>query len=61
MDADEEKPTTPSEETKRKFREAIERKQQQASNRTGVPGADSGIRGARGRAGGKREFRRKSG
>lgn len=61
MDADETGPTSPSEETKRKFREAIEHKKQQGANHAGVGGAESGVHGVHTRAGGKREFRRKSG
>lgn len=63
MDADEDQPTTPSDpsdETKRKFREALERKKQAGVSREGVRDVNSGVRG-QARAGGKREFRRKSG
>jgi hypothetical protein len=51
-----------SDETKRKFREALERKKQNAQNRPGgrLEG-DSAVHGVHGAAGGKREFRRKSG
>jgi hypothetical protein len=57
-------PEVPDEdEVKRKFREALERKQ---GARRGTGGAGTGpdpskIHGAHGRAGGPREFRRKSG
>ncbi len=54
--------TSPSEESKRKFREALERKKQNAQNRPGGQlDGDSAIHGTHGAAGGKREFRRKSG
>jgi hypothetical protein len=54
--------TSASDETKRKFREALERKKQNSQNRPGgnLEG-DSAIHGTHGAAGGKREFRRKSG
>lgn len=51
-----------SEETKRKFREALERKKQSAQNRPGGHAeGGSAVHGVHGVAGGKREFRRKSG
>lgn len=53
--------TSASDETKRKFREALERKKQNAQNRPGHLDGDSAIQGTHGAAGGKREFRRKSG
>ena len=54
--------TSASDETKRKFREALERKKQQAQNRPGATlEGDSAVHGVHGAAGGKREFRRKSG
>ena len=53
--------TSPSEESKRKFREALERKKQNVQNRPGQLDGDSGIHGTHGAAGNKREFRRKSG
>ena len=53
--------TTPSEESKRKFREALERKKQNAQNRPAHLDGESAIHGTHGAAGGKREFRRKSG
>ncbi|MFG1811049.1 DUF5302 domain-containing protein [Streptomyces sp. NPDC049040] len=56
-------PAEEEDEVKRKFREALERKQ---GARRGAGGAGTGpdqskIHGAHGRAGGAREFRRKSG
>lgn len=49
-------------EVKRKFREALARKQGgQASGGRGGTGPNAKIHGAHGRAGGPREFRRKSG
>ena len=53
--------TAASEETKRKFREALERKKQNAQNRPGQLDGESAIHGTHGAAGNKREFRRKSG
>lgn len=51
-----------AEETKRKFREALERKKQGAQNRPGHLDGDSAVHGSQGKAGGKRDFtRRKSG
>ena len=47
-------------ETKKKFREALERKKQQGDNRIAAPGSESTIHGVHGKAGGKRQFRRKS-
>ncbi len=52
--------TAASEETKRKFREALERKKQLAAGRVAAPGANPVQPGAHGKAGGKREFRRKA-
>ncbi|HEU5160035.1 MAG TPA: DUF5302 domain-containing protein [Streptosporangiaceae bacterium] len=47
---------------KRKFREALERKQAQAENRAGSNAKDaSKVHGRHGPAGGRRTFRRKSG
>lgn len=48
---------------KRKFREALERKQgaRRGAGATGTGPDQSKIHGAHGRAGGAREFRRKSG
>jgi Family of unknown function (DUF5302) len=49
-------------ETKRKFREALERKQQAHTDGQGAGGHDSGkINGAHGPAASRRNFRRKSG
>jgi hypothetical protein len=54
--------TSPSEEAKRKFREALERKKQNAQSRPGQVVGESSIHGTHGVAGGKRDFtRRKSG
>ncbi len=55
------KPGAASEETKRKFREALERKKQQAQDRPAHLDGESSVHEAQGKAGGKREFRRKSG
>ncbi len=49
-----------AEETKRKFREALERKKQDGDNRIAAPGTESTIHGVLGKAGAKRQFRRKS-
>jgi hypothetical protein len=57
---DETKPEIASEETKKKFREALERKKQQGDNGVSRPGTESSIHGVHGKAGGKRQFRRKS-
>lgn len=49
-------------EVKRKFREALDAKRQTRSEGNSASGRDAGrIHGARGPAGGKRAFRRKSG
>jgi hypothetical protein len=53
--------TSPSEETKRKFREALERKKQNAQNGPAHLNGESAIHGTHGAIGNKREFRRKSG
>ncbi|MRG61363.1 hypothetical protein GE115_16015 [Agromyces sp. CFH 90414] len=55
--------TGPSDETKRKFREALERKKQVTKQREGEAHLDggSGAKGAHGPVDHKREFRRKSG
>lgn len=50
-----------SEETKRKFREALERKKQQQHDRPAHLDGESAVHEAHNKAGGKREFRRKSG
>jgi hypothetical protein len=49
-----------ADDTKKKFREALERKKQQGDNRVAAPGSESTIHGVHGKAGGKRQFRRKS-
>lgn len=51
----------PESETQRKFREALERKKQGEQNRPGTFDNGSAVHEAHGKAGGKREFRRKSG
>lgn len=53
----------PEDEVKRRFREALERKRTHgaAAAAGGAAGRDGKIHGAHGRAGGQREFRRKSG
>ncbi|HEX2905035.1 MAG TPA: DUF5302 domain-containing protein [Jatrophihabitans sp.] len=52
----------PQPELKDRFREALERKKQQHADGVGGPnGQNSKIHEAHGRAGGKRQFRRKSG
>ena len=54
--------TSPSEESKRKFREALEKKKQNAQSRPGQLDGESAIHGTHGPAAGKRDFsRRKSG
>lgn len=58
---DEAAETAPSDEAKQKFREALERKKQGQQNRPGHLDGGSAVHAARGKAGGKREFRRKSG
>lgn len=55
------KPAAASEETKRKFREALERKKQQAHDRPAHVDGGGAVHEAHGRAERKREFRRKSG
>ncbi len=52
---------SPADEAKRKFREALDRKKEAQQNRPGHLDAGSAIHGAQSKAGGKREFRRKSG
>ncbi|QEO09842.1 DUF5302 family protein [Protaetiibacter larvae] len=56
-----EKPGAASEDTKRKFREALERKKQQAQDRPGHLDGDGSVHESHGRAEQRREFRRKSG
>lgn len=58
---DESPETAASEETKRKFREALERKRNGHTNPTGHTGGESAVRGVHAKADLKREFRRKSG
>jgi membrane-associated protein len=53
--------TSASDETKRRFREALERKKQGQPNRPAHLDGGSAVHDAHGKAGGKREFRRKSG
>ncbi len=61
MSTEQESHDAPSDEMKRKFREALDKKN--AANRTGEAHLDgeSVVHGAHGQAGRKREFRRKSG
>ena len=63
MTSDEQSSTGPSEETKRKFREALERKNSSAKQREGDAHLDGSgqARHSQGPAEHKREFRRKSG
>jgi len=56
-----EKPAAASEDVKRKFREALERKKQQSQDRPAHLEGESAVHEAHNKAGGKREFRRKSG
>ena len=58
-----EKPSdAPTDDAKRKFREALERKKQNEQSRPGgQQDAGSAVHGTHAKAGGKREFRRKSG
>lgn len=51
----------PQEETKRKFREALERKKAKAAGGTAHTDGGNKQSTAHGAAGGRREFRRKSG
>ena len=51
----------PEDETKRKFREALDRKKQHAQDRPAHLEGESSVHEAHGRADLKREFRRKSG
>jgi len=55
------KPEQSADDTKRKFREALERKKQAQQSRPGYLDAGSAVHSTHGKAGGKREFRRKSG
>ncbi len=60
--ADDTRPADDSaDETKRKFREALEKKKQSTQNRPGAFGPGGGIQGEHARAETKRQFRRKSG
>jgi hypothetical protein len=63
MTSDEQRSSGPSEETKRKFREALERKNQTAKQREGEAHLDGSgqAQHSQGPAEHKREFRRKSG
>ncbi|CAN5211218.1 hypothetical protein BH09ACT3_BH09ACT3_06960 [soil metagenome] len=58
---DDEAAQTASEETKRKFREALERKKQGGQARAAQLQGGSSVNGVQQRADHKREFRRKSG
>lgn len=58
---DEPRESNPSDDVKAKFREALERKKQGEQNRPARLDGGSIARDAHGKAGGKREFRRKSG
>ena len=51
----------PTDEMKRKFREALDRKKQNEHDRPAHLDGESAVHDAHGPAGGKREFRRKSG
>ncbi|TDP93951.1 DUF5302 domain-containing protein [Labedaea rhizosphaerae] len=53
--------TPETEDVKRKFREALERKQAATTARAAHADASSKVHDSHGRAGGKRQFRRKSG
>lgn len=63
MTSDDDRTAGPSEETKRRFREALERKNQAAKTRSGESHLDgiSGAHNTHGPVDHKREFRRKSG
>lgn len=63
MTSDEQSTTGPSEETKRKFREALDRKNTASKQREGESHLDGGggAQHTQGPADHKREFRRKSG
>ena len=50
-----------TDEMKRKFREALERKKQNQPDRPAHLDGESAVHDAHGKAGGKREFRRKTG
>lgn len=53
--------TTPSDDVKRKFREALDRKNQAQHDRPAHLDGESAVHESKRKAGGKREFRRKSG
>jgi hypothetical protein len=57
---DDDAQTTPEDDVKRKFREALERKKQAQTDRSAHLDGDSAVHHTAARAGGKREFRRKS-
>ncbi|RLK61191.1 MULTISPECIES: DUF5302 domain-containing protein [Actinokineospora] len=57
----EETPGTDTEDVKARFREALARKQAQSKNGQGHADSASKVHDAHGRAGAKRQFRRKSG
>lgn len=60
--ADAPQPDETEDDVKRRYREALERKNHKAQQgRNGESGGDSKIHGAHSAAGAKREFRRKSG
>jgi len=63
MSTDEESTPSASDDMKRKFREALEKKNASARRREGEAHLDgeSAVHSTHGPAGGKREFRRKSG
>lgn len=61
MSSDEQNTEVSAEETKRKFREALERKKNNQQARAGHLDGDSAVHETSGRADHKREFRRKSG
>jgi membrane-associated protein len=52
---------TPPDDVKRKFREALDRKKQTQHDRPAHLDGESNVHQVQGKAGGKREFRRKSG
>ena len=60
MDAND-SPKPDPEETKRKFREALERKKNGNQAHPGNVDGESAVNGTHDKAGGKREFRRKTG
>ncbi|MGN6503053.1 MAG: DUF5302 domain-containing protein [Pseudolysinimonas sp.] len=59
--AEQESEKSTTDDAKAKFREALERKKQNQQQRPGYLDAGSAVHSAHGKAGGKREFRRKSG